>query len=75
MDKEMSKEIQSLESERRMDRLALKGHQWTIAQQLNGSMGQDIKDVLEGKKMVKMPFWKRIKHKFDTMLWNLNLVQ
>ena len=53
MNKEMSRELQSLDSERRMDKLALKGHQWTIAQQLNSSMGQDMKDVLEGKKQVK----------------------
>ena len=75
MEKEMNREIQSLYSERRMDRLALKGHQWTIAQQLNGSMGQDMKDVLEGKKAVKLSFWKKIKHKIDSFLWNLSLEQ
>ena len=75
MDKAMSREIQTLESERRMDKLALKGHQWTIAQRLNGSMGQDMKDVLEGKKTVKISLWKRIKHKIDTLLWNLSLGQ
>ena len=75
MDKAMSREIQTLESERRMDKLALKGHQWTIAQRLNSSMGQDMKDVLEGKKTVKISLWKRIKHKIDTLLWNLSLGQ
>jgi len=75
MEKEMSREIQSLYSEKRMDRLALKGHQWTIAQQLNGSMGQDMKDVLEGKKTVKLSFWKKIKYKIDSFLWNLSLEQ
>ena len=63
MNKEMSRELQSLDSERRMDKLALKGHQWTIAQQLNSSMGQDMKDVLEGKKQVKFSLWRRIKNK------------
>ena len=75
MDKAMSREIQTLESERRMDKLALKGHQWTIAQRLNSSMGQDMKDVLEGKKQIKLSLWTRIKHKIDTLLWNLNLGQ
>ena len=75
MDKEMSREIQTLESERRMDKLALKGHQWTIAQQLNSSMGQDMKDVLDGKKQVKFSLWKRIKNSFDKWLWHLNLEQ
>jgi hypothetical protein len=75
MEKEMSREIQSLYSEKRMDRLALKGHQWTIAQQLNGSMGQDMKDVLEGKKQVKFSLWRRIKNSFDKLLWSLSLEQ
>lgn len=75
MNKEMSRELQSLDSERRMDKLALKGHQWTIAQQLNSSMGQDMKYVLEGKKQVKFSLWRRIKNSFDRLLWTLNLEQ
>ena len=75
MEKELQREIQSLNSEKRMDKLALKGHQWTIAEQLNGSMGQDMKDVLEGKKQVKFSFWRRIKNSFDKLLWNLSLEQ
>jgi hypothetical protein len=75
MDKAMSRELQTLESERRMDKLALKGHQWTIAQQLNSSMGQDMRDVLEGKKQVKFSLWRRIKNSFDKLLWSLNLEQ
>jgi hypothetical protein len=75
MDKAMSREIQTLESEKRMDKLALKGHQWTIAQQLNSSMGQDMKDVLEGKKQVKFSLWRRIKNGFDRLLWSLSLEQ
>jgi len=75
MGKEMSREIQTLESEKRMDKLALKGHQWTIAQKLNSSMGQDMKDVLEGKKQVKFSLWRRIKNGFDKWLWRLSLEQ
>jgi hypothetical protein len=58
-----------------MDKLALKGHQWTISQQLNSSMGQDMKDVLEGKKQVKFSLWRRIKNSFDKLLWSLSLEQ
>ena len=75
MRNELKMEMQTLESERNMDKLALKGHQWTIAQQLNGSLGKDMKDVLEGRKQVKLSLWKRIRHKIDTMLWNLSLEQ
>jgi hypothetical protein len=63
--------MKSLESERRMNKLALKGAQWSIAQQLNNSMGKDMKDVLEGRKKVKLPFWKRFRHKLNLFLWHM----
>lgn len=75
MNKEMERELQTLESEKRMDRVALKGHQWSISQQLNGSMGKDMIDVLNGRKKVKMPLFERIKNKIRGLLWNLSLEQ
>ena len=75
MEKELNRELQSLESERRMDKLALKGHQWELSQKLNGSMGQDMMDVLQGNKQIKFSLWKRIRNNFRKILWNLNLVQ
>lgn len=75
MEKELNREIVSLESEKRMDELALKAHQNTIAAMLNGSMGEDMKEVLSGKKKVKFSFWRRIRNSFDKLLWNLNLAQ
>lgn len=74
MNKELSREITTLESEKRMDELALKGHQYSIAEQLNGAMGKDITEVLSGNKKVKFSLWRRIKNSFDKLLWNLNLV-
>jgi hypothetical protein len=73
MDKELNREITSLESEKRMDELALKGYQHSIAEQLNGAMGKDMTDVLSGNKKVKFSFWRRIKNGFDKLLWNLSL--
>ena len=75
MDKGTSRELQTLESERRMSQMALKGHQFALAEQLRGSMGQDMKDVLEGKKQVKFSFWRRVKNGFKKLLWQLNSVQ
>ena len=75
MNKEMERELQTLESEKRMDRVALKGHQWSISQQLNGSMGKDMIDVLNGRKKVIMPLFERIKNKIRGLLWNLSLEQ
>lgn len=64
-----------MEGEMKMNELALKGHQNMIAEQLRGSMGQDINDVLNGKKKVKLSFWTKLKNKFDKFLWIFNLEQ
>lgn len=74
MDKELSREITSLESEKRMDELALRGYQYNIAEQLNGAMGKDMVDVLSGNKKVKFSLFRRIMNRFDKILWSLNLV-
>ena len=71
MKDKLDMEVQTLKAEKKMNEMALKGYQWSISQQLNNSMGRDMKDVLEGKKVVKMPFWKRIKNKFKLILWHL----
>ena len=75
MSNEIDRELQTMKSEKRMDELALKGHQWSISEKLNGSMGQDMMDVLEGKKQVKFSLWKRIKNNFDRWLWILSSEQ
>ncbi len=75
MNRETHMELRTLESEKRMDKLALMGYQHGIAEQLNGSMGRDMMDVLEGKKQVKLSLWERIKHKMDNLLWHFSLGQ
>lgn len=75
MNNELNREIVSLESEKRMDELALKGYQNKIAEQLNGSMGKDMTEVLSGEKKIQFSVWRRIKNGFDKLLWNLNLVR
>lgn len=71
MKDKLDMEVQTLKAEKKMNEMALKGYQWSISQQLNNSMGRDMKDVLEGKKVVKLPFWKRVKNKFKLILWHL----
>lgn len=75
IDREITRELTSLEGEKRMDKLALKGHQSSIAEQLNGAMGKDMTEVLNGKKKVKFSLWRRIKNSFDKFLWNLSSAQ
>jgi hypothetical protein len=55
-----------------MDSLALKGHQWNIANQLNGSMGKDMNDILTGKKKVEFTFWTKVKYSINNFLKMFN---
>lgn len=65
---ELDRELTTYKSEKRMDTLALKGHQWNIAEQLKGSMGKDMEDVLSGKKKVEFTFWTKLKFKINNFL-------
>ena len=65
---EYERELTTYKSEKRMDELALKGHQWNIAEQLKGSMGKDMNDVLSGKKRVEPTFWTKVKLNFNKFL-------
>lgn len=61
-------ELVTYESEKRMDKLALKGLQWKIAEDLRGSIGKDMNDVLSGKKKVELTFLTKLKYSFDNFL-------
>ena len=65
---EIDRELTTLRSEKRMDTLALKGHQWNIAEQLKGSMGKDMNEVLTGKKKVELTFWAKLRYKINNFL-------
>ena len=65
---EIDRELTTLKSEKRMDILALKGHQWNIAEQLKGSMGKDMEEVLSGKKKAEFTFWTKLKFKINNFL-------
>lgn len=75
MDKALNREIQTLHSEKRMDELALKGQQFQISQMLNGSMGKDMLEVLNGEKTVELSTSGKIRNFLRRMLWNLGLVR
>ena len=65
---QLDREMTSLESERRMSEMAVKGYQNELAGKLNGSMGDDIRDVLSGKKTVKLTRWQKLRYKIDNFL-------
>ena len=65
---EYDREVMTYESEKRMDALALKGHQNAIAEQLNGAMGKDMNDVLYGRKRVDFTFLEKVRHFINNFL-------
>jgi site-specific recombinase XerC len=65
---EIDRELTSLKSEKRMSEMAIKGYQNELAKKLNGSMGNDMMDVLSGKKFVKLTKWQKFRYKFDNFL-------
>lgn len=67
-DFELNRELTTLKSEQNLSATALKGHQTQIADMLNGAMGQDIRDVLSGKKKVKLSFWQKLRYKINFFL-------
>lgn len=71
MNSEELRELRSLEGEKKMSQVAIQGYQQQTAMKLRGLMGQDIKDVLSGKKKVKMPFWQKLNYKIRSMLLKL----
>jgi hypothetical protein len=66
----LAREYATLQSEKKMTEMALKGHQNELANKLRGSMGEDMKKALEPKKENKA--WKRFKQSSDNFL---NLLQ
>lgn len=65
---EIDRELTSLKSEKRMSEMAIRGYQSEIANKLNGAMGDDMMDVLSGKKYVKLTKWQKLRYKIDNFL-------
>jgi hypothetical protein len=53
----IQREATTLESEKKMSKLALKAHQRALAEQLRGSMGEDINKTV---KKNKLTFWDKV---------------
>lgn len=54
MDKLLDMEIESLQGERMMGETELRSTQSSISEKLHGAMGNDMIDVLDGKKKIVM---------------------
>ena len=66
-DATLRRELTTLQSERRMDELAMKGHQKKLSEMLNGNMGTDMLDTLSGKKTVRLSMWQKFRYKIIRM--------
>lgn len=65
IDSETAKELEALENGRKLGKVILEANQRRIADMMKSEMGQDMKDVLSGKKQVKEPFMSRLKYKIN----------
>lgn len=60
---ELNRELRELRRENDSYEAELIRQRQLMAQLLKEEMGKDMKDVLSGKKQVKLPLWQRIKYK------------
>lgn len=65
---ELKNELKGLENDKKIHHLGLEHQKNKIANELKGSMGQDMKDVLNGKKNVNLSKFERFKFKFNYYL-------
>lgn len=67
----LSRELTTLNSEKKLSEMAIKGQQNELAIKLRGSMGREIREALEPKKE-RVGFWKKVKYSFDNFLRMIN---
>lgn len=66
-DFELAREIRGLSGDLNMTKMAIENVQREMKEMLDGEMGKDMKDVLEGKKSVTVSTVQ--KHKFKLRNW------
>lgn len=57
---EIEKELSLLESDRNVSKMAIDGQRNYYADMLKNTMGQEIKDAMDGKIKLKLPLKRRI---------------
>ena len=75
MDSLLDREITTLQSERKMGETEIKSQQSQMAIMLHFAMGNDLLDVLEGRKKVKLSRLIRFKYWFKNILMRFNRVE
>ena len=67
-DYELNREARGLKSDKIMTERAVNFEKNRWAELLKGEVGQDMKDVLSGKKYVKLTKWQKLRYKIDNFL-------
>lgn len=66
---ELNKELRGLKNDQLMTERAIANKQEEIARKLQGEMGQDMMDVINGKKKVKLTFKEKVSF-LVKIFWN-----
>jgi hypothetical protein len=66
---ELEKEMRELENEKELQKKILDAEKVKIKNMLIQGMGQDMKDVLQGKVKVKLSFKEKVRYKWRSF-WN-----
>lgn len=69
---ELSREVNGLKNDRIMTKRMVESQQKRWSTMLNGCLGKDIEDTLNGKKKVKLPFKYRLNKLIDKILTLFN---
>lgn len=67
VDIQLQREINALSGDLAVTKLAVNNMQIEMEELLKGEMGRDIRDVLDGKKIIKLGFFEKIKFKIRNL--------
>ena len=67
----LSRELRGLKNDRIMTERSIKSQQETWINLLNGVVGKDMTEVLEGKRKITLPLSVRLKYKWNNFVNNL----
>lgn len=67
VDIQLQREINALSGDLAVTKLAVNNMQIEMEELLKGEMGKDIRDVLDGKKIIKLGFFEKIKFKIRNL--------
>ena len=70
-DVSLARELRGLDNDRIMTQRIIKTQQEAWIRSLNGKLGEDMRDVLNGKKTVKVPWKMKLKYRWNKFINNL----